>query len=111
MIKLYKFNYDDNASCEFEVNTDKFTKEKALDTLAFFSWNYDKDNDPVDEVMKKYAILVFEKTSLYWFDQLQEKEFEGFYKMNGSEGILLKEVTDYEFNEDLLSVKITVRKN
>lgn len=57
MIKIYSFEYNSyEASCAFRVDTDKFTVEHAMATLDFFDWRYDKDADPIDEVMKKYAI-------------------------------------------------------
>ena len=112
MIKIYEFNYDDNATCTFEVDLDKFTPKMAMDTLDFFTWEYpyEKHRDPIDEVMKKYAMLVFEKSSRYFFEDIKNTQFEGYYRMNGKDGILLKSVDDFEFDEGMLNVKISVKK-
>ena len=56
MTKKYSFNYNSfDASAEFVVDLEKFTPELARSTLDFFTWRYDEDADPIDEVMKKYA--------------------------------------------------------
>jgi len=106
MKTIYNINYDFyKAFCKIEIDREKFTEKKAKDTLTFFSWDYDEDADPIDEAAKKYAMLAIEKaTEGYSLFDLREKEFEGFYKMNGKEGILLVEVDAFEFNEELLDV-------
>ena len=79
---------------EFEVNLEKFTPEMAQETLDFFSWNYDQEGDPIEEVLKKYALQVFlvggshsvAGVIINWNE-------EGFGPINGEIGILL---TDYE---------------
>ncbi len=106
-MKKYIFDYDfGKARCEIAVDEKLFTKEKANDTLSFFSWNYDKDADPIDEVVKKYALLAIEKaTQGYDIISLREKSFEGFYPMNGEYGIKLLEVEGIEIDEDKLELK------
>ncbi len=111
-MKKYFFDYDyGKASCEIEVNENLFTEEKANDTLSFFSWDYDKDADPVDEVVKKYALLSIEKaTEGYSLYSLQEKQFEGFYQMNGKHGIKLVDVEGVEIDDYYLQLKAVERK-
>jgi hypothetical protein len=56
MIKHYTFDYNIyDAQATFKVDTEKFTPEMAQSTLDFFTWDndYDEEEDPVDEVMKK----------------------------------------------------------
>lgn len=79
---------------EFEVDPEKFTNEHAQETLDFFSWNYDKEGDPIEEVVKKYALEVFRIGA----DDspngiIRSWNQEGFAPIDGSEGIKL---TDYE---------------
>ncbi|MBL7971733.1 MAG: hypothetical protein JNL03_09445, partial [Prolixibacteraceae bacterium] len=48
MKKRYKFDYDVfEAWVNFDVDTSIFTKEMALATLEFFTWDYDKEADPI----------------------------------------------------------------
>ena len=74
-MKKYNFTYDYNAECEFHIDLEKFTKEKAQATLDFFSWDYNEDADPIEEVLKKYAILVFEKASQYFISHIKTGQF------------------------------------
>ncbi|MDU1906426.1 MAG: DUF2528 family protein [Dysgonomonas sp.] len=112
MVKIYKFDYGmGEASATFEVDTDIFTPEMANDTLTFFCWNYDKDGDPIDEVMKKYAMqairlatedsMCCEESIISDFERL-----EGFGHIDGSIGITLTEIYGYELCESRLSVEI-----
>lgn len=112
MKKKYKFDYDfSKAIAEFEVDTEVFTPDHAKATLEFFIWDYDLEADPIDEVMKKYAIEAIKmatynnhntKGVIYDFE-----EKEGFATINGALGILLTDVEGFEFKEDELTVKIT----
>ena len=104
---IYEFSYDFYAaSCKIEVDTEKFTEKMANDTLTFFSWNYDKEANPIDEVMKKYAMMIIqEATTGSFLSDLQNKEIEGFYKLNGENGIKLLEVEEFEFDEEDLTFK------
>jgi hypothetical protein len=113
MKREYKFiynTYDANAS--FIVDTEIFKEEDAKELLEFFSWNYDKNANPIDELMKKYAIKAIwvattENYNLYgvqsWFE-----EQEGFINVDGSQGVELTSVTEYEFDEDGLEVVVSV---
>lgn len=108
----YDYNYDfHEATCKFEVDTNVFTKEMAQETLNFFTWEYNKENDPVDEVMKKYAMQViqtatFESYNVYGvISEFEDKE--GFCKLDGSTGITLLEVSEFEFYESSLYVEKT----
>lgn len=113
MKKQYKFDYNfHEASVTFEVDIEKFTPEIANITLEFFMWDYDKENDPVDEVMNKYAL---ESIKVAYFNNLNEKgvisdfdQKEGFAKIDGSMGILLTEISEYEFLENDLIVEIKI---
>ena len=106
-MKKYKFNYDYfSAECEFEVDLSKFTKEKAQATLDFFSWDYDIEANPIDEVLKKYAILVLEKSNQYLISHVKTHQFEGFCVMDGSEGIKLTTVVEYEFDIEQLQMVV-----
>src|SRR4051812_841427 len=110
MIKKYSFDYDmGEASVTFVVDLEQFTPEMANSTLEFFSWDYDKDADPIDEVMKKYAmkaIQIASDNSFNEFGVISEFENEeGFCVIDGRLGIRLTEVTGYELSDDKLQVE------
>jgi hypothetical protein len=94
----------------FKVDTNKFTNEHAQATLDFFIWDYDKQADPIDEVMKKYAmeairIATFNNYNVYGVKREFENN-EGFCKVDGSCGIELNVISGYEFNEDALDMTV-----
>lgn len=111
MEKKYDFNYRmDEAGACFTVDTEKFTPELAKSYLEFFSWDYDDEADPLDELMKKYGmqaikIATSENFNVHgvqgWFE-----EAEGFPNIDGSSGITLTYVDEYEFDERDLVIKI-----
>lgn len=109
--KKFKFNYDfHEAEVTILVNTDLFTREHAKATLEFFSWNYDEYNDPIEEVLKKYAMEAIKVATRYSFNvsgvisDFDDKE--GFAKLDGSLGLTLTSIDAYEFDEDKLKYKI-----
>ncbi|SHE58352.1 DUF2528 family protein [Dysgonomonas macrotermitis] len=109
MIKRYNYEYGfGEATVSFEVDTDIFTAELANETLTFFCWNYDKDADPVDEVMKKYALEAIKQATFNNYNEFGVIDAfnnnEGFGRLDGSIGITLKEVTGYEFDESQLTI-------
>lgn len=110
-IKTFEFNYDSHeAIANFEVDTEKFTAEMANATLEFFLWDYDPDEDPVEEVMKKYALAAIKEATFNshnTFGVIQDfKTLEGFGPIDGSIGITLTKVEGYEFFDDRLEVEI-----
>lgn len=112
MIKTYTFNYEIwDAKAVFEVDTEKFTPELANATLEFFYWDYDKDNDPIHEVMHKYAIRAIELATFNnhnTFGVTEDfKDEEGYGPVDGSIGLTLKEVEMYEFAESSLELTIS----
>ena len=115
MKKIYEFDYDfSKASAEFEVDLELFTPEMANATLTFYTWDYDKEADPIEEVMKKYAIEAIESATFNNYNargvisDFENKE--GFCRLNGETGIKLLYVEGFEFNDDDLSVKIKEAK-
>lgn len=109
--KIYKFNYDfHKAEVSFEVDLEKFTPELANETLTFFLWDYDSDEDPIDEVMKKYAMAVIRFVSEVGFHSVEsvKKDFneEGFAQIDGSRGITLLRFEAFEFDEDDLEMEV-----
>lgn len=111
-IKTFKFNYDcHEAEAVFKVDTEKFTAEIAKATLDFFTWNYDKDNDPIIEVLKKYAIESIIVATTYSFNvngvisDFNNKE--GFAKLDGSLGLTLMSIEGYEFDDEKLEYTVS----
>lgn len=110
-ITIFKFNYDCfEGEATFHVDTDVFTKELAQATLDFFDWEYDKNNDPVEEVLKKYAMEAIRVATIYSFNTYgvisDFNSKEGFAKIDGSLGLTLSSVSGYDFDEDKLECTI-----
>ena len=110
MIKQYNYEYGfAEATVSFQVDTDVFTAEKANETLTFFTWIYDKGADPVDEVMKKYAIEAIKQATFNNYNEFGVitafEDNEGFGRLDGSIGITLLEVTGYDFDESQLTLE------
>ncbi len=111
MIRHYTFNYNAyEAEVCFKVDTEKFTESNARLLLDFFTWDYDKEADPIDELMKKYAIKAIliatadncnEEGVKSWF-----AEQEGFIAIDGSRGVEINLVSAYEFDEDALDMVV-----
>jgi hypothetical protein len=111
-IKTFKFIYGCyEASANFKVDTDVFTNEHAKATLEFFTWDYDKDNDPITEVLKKYAMEAIRLATRYSFNiwgvisDFNNKE--GFTKVDGSSGLTLMSVEGYDFDEENLEYTVS----
>lgn len=112
MIRHYKFNYDlHEAEVCFKVDTSKFNTEMAQANLDFFLWDYDKEADPIDEVMKKYAMEAIRIATTKNYNRYGvQKEFEnleGFLRVDGIDsGIELKLIRAYEFDDDKLDMTV-----
>lgn len=111
MIRHYTFNYNFyEAEACFKVDTERFKEESAKLLLEFFSWKYDKEADPIDELMKKYAIkAIWIATSENYNEEGVKDWFaeqEGFIAIDGSQGVELNLVNAYEFDEDSLDMTV-----
>jgi hypothetical protein len=109
--KIYSFNYDfHKAELKFEVDLDVFTSEMAYETLTFFSWDYDHEADPIDEVMKKYAIAVLWHDLYMGYSSLENLrstfDSEGFGGIDGSIGITLLDFEPFQFDEFHLEMEV-----
>lgn len=115
-IIIYDYNYDfHEAYATFRVDNEKLTKENASVMLEFFSWDWDKEADPIEELMKKYAIKAIEVATAEGYNAYGVKrwfgEAEGFLPLDGSQGIELTNVTRYEFEESQLALEKRNFKN
>ncbi len=111
MKKKYDFDYDMyEAYASFVIDTEIFTPEVAQTTLDFYLWDYDEEADPIEEVMKKYALKAIETATSENYNTHGVKEefkrFEGFCNLDGSNGIELINISRYEFSEEKLTLKI-----
>ncbi len=109
MIRKYEFEYElGAASCSFEVDDTVFTNEHANATLYFFDWDYDKDDDPIDQVIIKYAIRAIKEATYNGYNLYgvigEFDSMEGYAKVDGSSGVTLTEVSEYDIWEGNLSM-------
>ena len=110
-IKQYKFEYGmHDAEVHFDVDLDVFTEELAKCTLDFFSWDDepDENENPIDEVMKKYAMRAikhgaFDDMAVYGIKQAFE-QMEGYAKVDGSMGIMITYFEGHCYDEQQLSL-------
>jgi hypothetical protein len=112
--KIYNFNYDyHKAEVKFEVDLEKFTPKLANETLTFFSWDYDHEADPIDEVMKKYAmaVLIFSLGFGGIDTDSLIKRFdagsEGFARIDGTMGILMVDFEPFELDDNDLEMEVS----
>jgi hypothetical protein len=108
--KLFEFTYDyGKAELSFEVDLEKFTPEMAYETLTFFSWDYDHEGDPVEEVMKKYALEALRVSSdNTWVRSIIANwSQEGFGPIDGTIGVTLKEFNAFKYDEDDLEMEVS----
>lgn len=108
--KVYNVDYNySEAMASFEIDLDIFTNEIANSTLEFFSWDYDKDNDPIEEVVRKYAIEAIRIATYFnynTFGVIEEfKNNEGFCKLDGSMGIKLIDISGVSFNDLIVEIE------
>lgn len=105
MKKVYEFE-NKGGYCTLEIDLDKFTEEKAKETLDFFAWEfpYNKDKNLIDEVAKKYALECMAIATIKGYSILgvveEMKDNEGFYSVEGSEGVKLWYVEGISLNDD-----------
>lgn len=105
----YQFNYDYySAGADFTVDVDEFGEENARVLLDFFLWEYDTDGDPVDELMKKYALQAIRVATAEDLNVEGVREWfynaEGFPPVDGTVGITLDSVEPYTFEESDLAM-------
>jgi hypothetical protein len=109
MIKKYKFQYDCIYDIIFKVDLEIYTKELALATLEFFTWHWDKDSDPITEALKKIALVCLQFSADGWneigiIDQFID--LEGYPRLDGSYGVTLVRIDNFEYDENNLSLEI-----
>lgn len=112
MKKKYSFYLAlSGAFAEFVVDLEKFTEEMARETLEFFVWDYDKEEPPIDAVMKKYALKAIEIATVEDYNAYgvisEFYDLEGFCELDGSTGIELVNVQRFDFEESDLAMKVT----
>lgn len=111
-IRRFYYNYSTgDAEVSFLIDDSIFTKDMAIGMLEFFTWDYDKEADPIDEIMKKIAIKcisIATAESYNVYGVISEfEDLEGFARLDGSAGILLIDIAEYEFEERDLDLKIS----
>jgi hypothetical protein len=107
--KLFKFTYDFfKAELTFEVDLEKFTPEMANETLTFFSWIYDHEGDPIEEVMKKYALETLRVSAdKTWVRSIIANwSQEGFGPIDGTIGVTLREFSAFNYDQDDLYMEV-----
>lgn len=112
MVKKYNYNYNDDAFVVFEVDDDKFTEDIAKECLDFFIWDYDDWGNPVEELLKNYAIEIIKlncgNSSLSVHGIIREMgEMEGFVPLDGSIGLKLITSSRLEIYRGNIELNIT----
>ena len=110
-IITYKFDYDSmEAEVKFKLNNETFDPKIAQEVLNFWTWDYDDEGDPTEEFMKKLALECIRVASMNnWnrYGVIQDfKSKEGWPKIDGTYGIELENIHQYEFREELLEMSI-----
>ena len=109
MKKIYLVEHNYQCDAVFEVDTEVFTNEMAQMTLDFFLWDYDQYNDPIQEVLKKYAKKVIELSSYNNINEVgvieEFNSMEGFTNLDGSTGLKLLSVTGIHIDSEDLSIR------
>lgn len=112
MKKTYEFKYGvyGDATANFTVDTEVFTPELAKLTLDFFDFDYDEEEDIIDEVMKYYALDAIREATINCHNTKgvisDFNNKEGFASIDGSLGIQLDGVQMIEFETSELEVDI-----
>lgn len=104
MIKKYKYSYNwGDASASLEIDTEKLSEDDAKLALNFFTWDYDKEQDPYDELGRLYCIAAMRFATCNDHNKRgvisDFKEAEGFIPVDGSQGITLTEAEGIDFSE------------
>lgn len=105
MKKIYHFNYDDyKSSVAIAVDTERFTKEMAQITLDFYTWTYDRGADPIDEVVKKYALESIWAGMHYDYNLANVRKYiseqaEGFARLGEETGIDIIAFKPFELDD------------
>ncbi len=112
MIKTFEFTYDElSAEAIFRVDTEKFTAEIAELILESYIWDYDPFDDPIDQAMRKIAMIAIELCTRYndnlWGVKKRFNQEDFFLPVDGSAGIELTKIRKYEFTEEKLEVIIS----
>jgi hypothetical protein len=78
-------------------------------SLEEITWDYDENNDPITEVLKKYAMEAIRVATRYSFNVhgviSDFKLKEGFANVDGSLGLTLISVDGYEFDDEPQLIK------
>lgn len=111
MAKTYKIKYDLwEASAELEVDPEVFTQAVAKSYLDFFYWSKNPDwtGDLIVEFLKKLMINMLNHYHGGGVRGLMSvySSMEGWPPLDGSEGILLVDFEEFEFDVDEVKVAI-----
>lgn len=100
MIKKYDVEYN-YWECTIEFDTEIFTEELLQECLDFFSWEYDEEGDLYEEYARKIAKNILRLLIVADLGSIESrfKELEGFPPIDGSYGIKLIDVDNFEFED------------
>lgn len=104
MIKKYEYSYNwGDASASLEIDTEKLSADDAKLALNFFTWDYDKDDDPYDELGRLYSIAAMRFATCNDHNTRgvisDFAEAEGFVAVDGSMGITLISADGIDFSD------------
>lgn len=104
MIKTYKYEYNFyEAEACIKIDDQVLSLKDCKEALAFFTWEYDKNKDPYDELGRLYctAAMLFATQNNANVNGVitHFKDAEGFLDVCGKSGITLTQVAGIDFSE------------
>ena len=114
MKKRYTIQYDWMFDVVVTIDHDVMTDEKLHEINNFWSGAEERlrrsKGNVTDAVLRMLALRAFHMTitDLDAIGRLRRGEEEGWPPLDGSEGILLVSLDDFEFDEDEISIKMEI---
>ncbi|MEX0274290.1 MAG: DUF2528 family protein [Flavobacteriaceae bacterium] len=104
MIRTYEYQYNwGEAQVKMQIDDEKLSKDDCKDLLNFFTWKWDKEADPYDELARLYCrtAIVFATANFHnTYGVLRDfEEAEGYPNLDGTYGITLVDVEGIDLHE------------
>lgn len=110
--EMLNYGLENVCDCTLKVDRSIFTEQHAKATLDFFLWDYDDEEDPVTEVLKKYALQIMAVATEHNASSREEvmriwaRSIEGYGPIDGTIGIDLINVTPIDWHDHYFNLEI-----